>query len=166
MTSRDKILNGTVLLTRWGLGAFFLWMGLSKALHPVEFLKLVRQYDLVHQHVLLNLIAAGLPWFEAFCGLLLLGGVAVRGAALLLVAMLVPFTLAVLRRALLIHGAGHLPFCAIKFDCGCGMGEVFICHKLVENSFWILLSVWLVIHRGHWLSFGELRANRPEAARV
>jgi len=143
MTGRDRIFDGATLLARWALGAFFIWMGLHKALDPVSFLKLVRQYDLVQTPPLLNLIAAGLPWFEIFCGALLLIGVAPRGAALLILAMLVPFTLAIFRRALLLHEAGGLPFCLIKFDCGCGSGEVFVCRKLTENLLWIALSAWL-----------------------
>jgi len=137
------------LLARWLLGAMFLYMGLNKALHPVEFLKLVRQYDILHHHVLLNFVASTLPWFEIFCGLLLLLGVAVRGAAVTLVAMLVPFTVVVLMRALEIQEASGLPFCAIKFDCGCGAGEVFICRKLAENVFLTALSVTLVLWRSH-----------------
>ena len=133
-----------VVLVRWLLGALFLYMGLSKALHPVEFLKLVREYELVQSPLLLNSIAAALPWFEVFCGLLLLAGVAVRGSALMFLLMLVPFTLVVLDRALAIQAAGAMPFCAVKFDCGCGMGEVFICPKLVENGVLTLLSAWLL----------------------
>src|SRR6185503_3269060 len=125
------------------LGGMFLYMGLSKALHPVEFLKLVRQYDLLHHHLLLNFVASTLPWFEIFCGLLLFLGVAVRSAAIMLVAMLVPFTLAVLSRVLEIHAAGNLAFCAIKFDCGCGAGEVLICRKLAENILLTGLSIAL-----------------------
>ena len=88
-------------------------MGLNKALpHPEYFLKLVRQYDMVTSPFLLNSIAAALPWFEVYCGVLLLAGVAVRGAALKLVAMLVPFTLIVLKRALAIAAAsGHSLLC-------------------------------------------------------
>ncbi len=134
---------------RWILGGLFVWMGLSKALDPVGFLKLVHAYDLVTVPLLLNLIAGILPWFEVFCGLLLLLGVAVRGTALVAVAMLVPFTLMVLRRALALHAAGHLPFCAIKFDCGCGAGEVFICRKLAENTMLILVALGLVFLRQH-----------------
>jgi len=132
------------VLARWGIGLLFLYMGLNKALHPVEFLKLVRQYDIVQSYVLLNLIAATLPWFEVFCALLLLAGVAVRGAALTLVAMLIPFTALVIKRALAIQAAKNISFCAIKFDCGCGAGEVFICWKILENSFLVLLSIWLL----------------------
>jgi hypothetical protein len=122
-------------------------MGLSKALHPVEFLKLVRQYDLVQNHLALNLIAAGLPWLEIFSGLLLMLGMAVRGSALMLAGMLVPFTGIILQRAWTVYSAGGIAFCAIKFDCGCGTGEVFICWKLVENSLLLLLALALLFGR-------------------
>lgn len=137
--------------TRWVLGALFLYLGWKKAMDPVGFLKLVRQYGVFEQPFLLNLVAAALPWFEVFCGLLLVLGVAVRGAAVMLVAMLVPFTLAILQRALAMHAAGDIAFCAIKFDCGCGAGEVFICRKLFENTLLIALSAWLVFRPHHRL---------------
>ncbi len=132
------------VLIRWILGGLFIYMGLSKALHPELFLKLVRQYDLTTNSLLLNSIAAGLPWFEVFCGLLLLAGVAVRGSALLLLLMLVPFTFVVFRRALAISSLQHIAFCAVRFDCGCGGGEVLICRKLVENGLLMVLSGWLL----------------------
>jgi uncharacterized membrane protein YphA (DoxX/SURF4 family) len=149
---RRNALDIAAVLARWLLGALFLYMGLNKALHPVEFLKLTRQYEMVSDPFLLNSVAAALPWFEVFCGLLLLAGVAVRGSALMLVVMLVPFTLVVLKRALAIHtGPPPIPFCAVKFDCGCGTGEVFICRKLAENCVLILLSCWLLVARGRRL---------------
>lgn len=134
-------------LARWLLGGVFVYMGLSKAVFhdPADFLKLVREYHTIANPYVLNGIAAALPWFEVFCGLLLLAGVAVRGAALLLVAMLVPFTVLIFQRGLAIAGAQHLAFCAVKFDCGCGNGEMFVCHKLPENGLLILLALWLTL---------------------
>lgn len=141
--------NSAAVVARWWLGGVFVFMGMHKALpHPEAFLKLVRQYDIVSNPFLLNSIGAALPWFEVFCGLLLLAGVAVRGAALNSVVMLVPFTLMVLKRAMVIAAASGIPFCAVKFDCGCGAGEVYICHKLVENTVLLLLSAWLLIGGG------------------
>jgi hypothetical protein len=127
-------------------------MGLSKAVHPEEFLKLLRQYDLTSNSLLLNSIAAGLPWFEVFCGLLLLAGVAVRGSALLLILMLVPFSVLVLKRALTVADLQHIALCAVRFDCGCGGGEVLICRKLVENALLLLLSCWALAGFGRPLS--------------
>lgn len=146
-----RIADVLAVLARWLLGAMFIYMGLNKALHPVEFLKLVRQYDVLHPHFLLNFVASTLPWFELFCGLLLVLGIAVRGAAVMLVAMLVPFTVIVLLRALAIQQTGGLPFCAIKFDCGCGAGEVIICRKLAENLLLTAVSMALSFRRGHLL---------------
>ena len=141
--------EAAALLARWWLACVFIFMGLHKALpDPEHFLELVRDYHMVNSTLLLNSIGTALPWFEVFCGLLLLAGVAVRGAALNLVAMLVPFTLIVLKRALAIAATKHMAFCAVKFDCGCGAGEVFICHKLVENTVLLLFSLWLLTGRG------------------
>lgn len=137
-------LDWAAVAGRWLLGGLFLYMGLVKALHPEYFLKQVEQYKLLHDPVLLNSIAAALPWFEAFCGVLLLMGIAVRGTAALLIGMLIPFTAAILRRALAIAGAKSVALCAVKFDCGCGLGEVFACHKVVENTALILVACWLL----------------------
>jgi uncharacterized membrane protein YphA (DoxX/SURF4 family) len=146
------------LIARLGLGALYVWMGLNKALEPVEFLKLTRQYDVVQAPFWLNLIAATLPWFEVFCGALLLTGAAVRGAALVSLGMLIPFTALVWRRAVEIQSAAGLPFCAVRFDCGCGAGEVQICYKLIENGLLVLLSIWLLTFpRSPW-SLASLRA--------
>jgi uncharacterized membrane protein YphA (DoxX/SURF4 family) len=142
----------SAVLARWLLSAVFLYLGSSKALHPVDFLKLLRQYDIVHSSLVLNSLAAALPWFEVFCGLLLLAGVAVRGTAMTLVFLLVPFTGLVLHRALLLQSALAIPFCAVKFDCGCGTGAEFICRKLLENFLLILLSGWLLSGHGRQLS--------------
>lgn len=137
------------LAARWVLGALFIYMGMHKTLHPVEFLKLVRQYNVTDNYLFLNLVASALPWFEIFCGILLVLGIAVRGTALLLVAMLVPFTILILQRALGIQHERGIPFCAIKFDCGCGGGEVLICRKLLENTLLTAGALCLVFWRRH-----------------
>lgn len=135
----------TTLLARAVVGGLYVYMGLSKALYPVDFLKLLRQYNLFESALWLNIIAASLPWFEVFCGLLLLFGVAVRGTALVSLATLLPFTIVVWKRALVLQAASQIPFCAVRFDCGCGTGEVNICFKLLENSVLMLLSAWLLL---------------------
>ena len=161
----SQALDWAAMLARWLLGGLFVYMGLAKALQPADFLKLVGQYDIVSSPFLLNAIAALLPWFEVFCGLLLIAGVAVRGAALMLVVMLVPFTLLVLKRAWAIHLTQGIPFCAIKFDCGCGNGEVLICRKIPENCALLLLSIGLLFGYGRRLSVRfNLWPTKPAAA--
>ena len=149
---RWSVSDTASLVARIVIGALFIYMGINKALHPVEFLKLVRQYDVLHHHMALNLVAATLPWFEILCGLLLVLGVAVRGTALMLVAMLAAFTILIFLRAVALQKVGELAFCAIKFDCGCGAGEVFVCRKLAENVLLLALSTWLMLRPASRLS--------------
>ena len=143
--------EGAFVLLRWVIGALMVYLGLSKALQPVQFLKLIREYEVVADPLLLNALAGLLPWLEAFLGVLLISGVAVRGSALVLVTMLVPFTAAVLRRALAIQTSLGIPFCAVRFDCGCGLGEVWICQKLLENTLLVAVSVGLIAGAGRRL---------------
>ena len=145
--SSSTLAGWLAVCARLFLGGLFIYMGLNKASHPVEFLKLVREYDLTQSAAILNFIAAALPWFEIFTGLLLVAGVGVRGAGLLAFGMLVPFTVAIAQRALAIHEASGTPFCGIRFDCGCGAGEVLICKKLVENAGLVVLSLLIVAIR-------------------
>jgi uncharacterized membrane protein YphA (DoxX/SURF4 family) len=145
---------------RWLLGGLLLYMGLNKALHPVDFLKILRQYELTDTALILNLIAATLPWFEIFCGLLLVGGVAVRGTAAVSLAMLIPFTVVVFLRAWRVHTAGSIPLCAVRFDCGCGGGEVIVCRKILENSLLILVACALALVPGsRWCLRRDLRPD-------
>jgi uncharacterized membrane protein YphA (DoxX/SURF4 family) len=157
--SGAKAVDFATVIVRWLLGGLFVYTGLEKGLDPVSFLKLVRQYDMVQTPFLLNSMAATLPWFEVFCGALLLAGIAVRGTALTLAAILIPFTAVVWHRALLLEAARAIPFCALKFDCGCGMGEEFICHKLLENTGMIILAFWLLAGRGRNFALRYSLAN-------
>ena len=155
MTTRKftKLLHDAAPFARVFLGVLFVYTGLVKAFQPVEFLKLLREYNLTENSLLLNFIAGTLPWFEVFTGLLLLLGIGVRGAGLLALAMLVPFTLAVAQRAAAIHAANGTAFCGIRFNCGCGTGEVLICRKLVENVGLILLAAIVAFVRAPRVAF-------------
>ena len=134
-------------LARLVLGICFVYLGLNKALNPTDFLKAVHQYGWVDQTLFLTWIAALLPWLEVFCGLLLLVGFWVRGAAFVVFGMLVFFSGIILHRALRIHETTGIDFCEIRFDCGCGNGAVLVCRKLVENALLTALSLALVLSR-------------------
>lgn len=141
---RWNLVRALNLLARCMLGLAFVYSGWNKAWHPVDFLKLLRQYEFTQNYLLLNSLAAVLPWFEIFCGLLLLAGLAVRGTALLLGIMLAVFTGVVLDRALHLMTVQAIPFTAVKFDCGCGTGEMLAWQKLLFNLGLIVLAVWLL----------------------
>ncbi len=138
-----------LLLARLLLGGLFIYMGWNKAVEPLDFLKLVRAYHMIPEQppLLLNLIAAALPWIEVWCGLLLIAGVALRGAALSILLMLIGFTIIVAARAFGIHHTEGIPFCAVKFDCGCGAGEEWICEKIPKNLGMCLLSMIVLASR-------------------
>lgn len=147
-----------LLVARVVLAAMFIYMGVSKVLDPIDFLKLIREYHILPEvppHFL-NLAAVILPPLEVVCGLALLVGVAVRGAAVTLFGMLWIFTTAVIIRSLSLHATGVGPYCSIRFDCGCGGGEVYICWKLLENSGLILLSALAMLSRSRRFCLSNL----------
>ena len=61
--------------------------------------------------------------------------------------MLLAFYPPLLIRAFDIYHQTGMPFCDVRFDCGCGTGEVFICSKLAENTVLVLLSLCAVFSR-------------------
>ena len=106
------------LAVRLLLGGYFIHTGINKVIDPVAFLKMIRLYEMMPENppVLLNSIAAVLPWLEIWCGLLLVLGIFVRGSALLILLMLIGFTTAVFLRALNNHQTQQIPFCNIDFN--------------------------------------------------
>jgi len=135
------------ITARFALGGFLIAMGLAKAFAPVDFLKLLREYHFLSSPWLLNATAATLPWFEVFCGILLLGGIATRATSAIIAGLFFFFSIAIAHRAIALQSELHVPFCALSFDCGCGAGEVFVCAKLTENLAWIALALWLALSR-------------------
>lgn len=136
---------GVLTAARIVLGAVFVYMGLVKVVDPVAFLKLVRAYGVVQAAPALNVIAALLPWFEVFCGIVLVVGFKVRAAALLQLLLLVGFTGMIAVRGIALGQADAVPWWTVRFDCGCGSGEVQVGLKLLENAGLILLAALVVL---------------------
>lgn len=132
-----------LLIARLLLGGMFVVMGLNKVTDPVNFLKLIRQYNIASDAMpwLLNLTAVLVPWIEILIGVLLILGIAIRGSAVVAFLMLAFFTPIVIQRASEIQAAEQVAFCSVVFDCGCGAGEVNICFKIVENSVLTMLAL-------------------------
>ncbi len=156
-----KRLDGThlpMIAARLVLGNLFILYGFHKIGDPVEFLKLVKEYELLPlaPPEYMNLTAVILPWLEVICGNLLLAGLWIRGAAFTILAMLVVFTTAIVIRAAGVYGAGDIDLCAIKFDCGCGGGEILICKKVLMNSGMIALAVIAMLSRSRKLAIDNL----------
>ncbi len=126
-----------MLLARVALGGVFITQSLAKIAEPIHFLKVIREFQLLPENppFFINMTAIGMPWVELICGILLVIGFRMRGAALLVLLMMVTFTTAVFLRALGEFNTLGIPFCDIEFDCGCGGGKpINICRKLLINS--------------------------------
>jgi len=90
------------------LGVVFIWAGVPKIVNPQGFAEIVANYQLLPP-VTVNLVAIGLPWVEALCGLLLISGRMVHGSALSVVALMALFT--IVTAVNMIRG--------LDVDCGC-----------------------------------------------
>ena len=79
-------LGWPLIIVRLVLAYMFISMGWEKAWHPEAFIKLIREYEMVPDsaYLFLNAVGVVLPWLEITCGVALLLGVMVRGAAALL----------------------------------------------------------------------------------
>lgn len=154
-----------LLLIRLVLGSLFIYMGVNKVSDPIDFLRLIHAYGMAPETppYLLNGAAIVLPWLEVLCGIALVLGLWVRGAAVLIAAMLCVFTPVVLARALQIHSAEGTPFFKIAFDCGCGNGVEIIWIKVFKNTGLLLLSLLALLLRSRRFGLAALRVRRRAA---
>jgi uncharacterized membrane protein YphA (DoxX/SURF4 family) len=158
-----------LLLARLGVGGMFAYLAYMKLRDPINFLKLTHEYGLLPpgQPIFLNLTAVALPWLEMVCAVALLLGVGRRGAALLITGMLLFFTPMLFLRAWNLHtavGSAFPTFCAVKFDCGCGTGEVFICPKLAENVALLIGALIALFSASRRFCLANLFTRRRAAA--
>lgn len=158
----DKPIISLSLIVRVLLGCLFIYMGINKISHPIEFLKQVHLYEMlpVDPPQAMNLTAIVLPWLEVVCGLSLLLGLWTRAAAVQIAIMLAVFTPAILMRALAIRETEGTAFFDIAFDCGCGAGVVVTWKKLLENSTLFILAVSIVLSRKQGFSLSALFDGR------
>ena len=137
-----------MLIARLLVGGVMIYMSISKMQAPIEFLKVIRLYDMLpgEWYVLMNLIAVVIPWIELLGGAALILGIGLRGTAAVMILMLVVFTTAIAWRTIGMVQAGQ-GFFGVKFDCGCGGGPTIIWIKLLENGGLILASMLIFLSR-------------------
>jgi len=142
-----------LLFARVILAATFLYMGSMKVGEPFDFLKQIRQYQMLPETppIYLNATAIVLPWLEIVAGAALLIGLRFRGAAAAIALMLLVFTPAILIRALHIQAEKGISFFDIVFDCGCGSGPVTIWTKLLANIGLFTLAMLALVSRSRKL---------------
>jgi uncharacterized membrane protein YphA (DoxX/SURF4 family) len=146
------------LLARLTFGIIMITFAVPKIITPIDLLKEVHSYNILPEEpaILLNLVAVCLPWFELIGSLALILGLARRTVSLLFTGLLVVFTTLVLYRAVGLHQQLGGAFCNIKFDCGCGHGEVYICRKALENLGLIILALYCLVSRSDKLTVAAL----------
>ena len=72
------------------IGVVFLWASVPKIADPQGFAEILKNYQILPQ-TLVNPVAVMLPWVEALCGLSLVVGRLIRGAALIFVVLMAMF---------------------------------------------------------------------------
>lgn len=155
-----------LLIARVILAATFIYMGSMKFGSPFEFLKQVRQYQMLPETpaIYLNTTAIVLPWLEIVAGVALLIGLRVRGAAVAIALMLLVFTRAILIRGLRIHSEQGGSFFDVVFDCGCGSGPVTIWIKLLGNVGFFVLAIVVLISRSRRFCLAAWFDRKPGVA--
>jgi uncharacterized membrane protein YphA (DoxX/SURF4 family) len=119
------------LLLRLYLAGVFIYASLHKINFPAEFADNMAGY-LIVPHWLINPLAVFMPWLELVSGLFLLAGARVRAASVVIGAMLVMFTLAVI--VALIQDT--------PIGCGCfqSVGEAISWWTVLRDLVWLAMA--------------------------
>jgi uncharacterized membrane protein YphA (DoxX/SURF4 family) len=125
-----------VLLVRVFIGLLFIVSSLEKIVDPAAFAQSIANYKMLPGW-LAGFVATVLPWLELLCGFSVLFGALTRGSSLLLSAMLVIFTFAVV----VALGRG------LDISCGCftqdpTAGKIGWL-KVLQNATLIVLTFFL-----------------------
>jgi putative oxidoreductase len=123
-----------ILVIRLILAAVFIYAATQKIGRPLLFADEIRMYGILTGGPLLYIISIMLPWIEIFCGLSLVSGVFMRGAALILAVFNLVFIFVISYRSAMIIKNEGTPFMEIFFDCGCGFGATYAWKKLIEDA--------------------------------
>jgi uncharacterized membrane protein YphA (DoxX/SURF4 family) len=103
-----KLETMMLLLLRIALGALFIYAGVLKVVHPLDFQQAIENYRLLPRFATLPL-AFYLPWLEIICGLALVFGRSLRAAAGIVAALCIVFLVALIQAWLR----------GLDIQCGC-----------------------------------------------
>lgn len=138
-----------LLAMRLILAAVFIYAAVHKIGKPLAFAEEIHTYGVVGYGAPLYVMAVVLPWLELLCGLSLVAGVWLRGAALILLGLNGMFLVVIAWRTVGNVRAGT-PLFDVYFDCGCGFGATYAWKKLLEDAAWLVFSAALLsasVHR-------------------
>ena len=149
-----------ILVLRLLLAAVFIYAAMQKIGKPLLFADEIRMYGILTGGPLLYIISITLPWIEIFCGLSLISGVFMRGAALILAVFNIVFIFVISYRSVMIIRNEGTPFMEIFFDCGCGFGATYAWKKLAEDALLLAGAVLIFLAPPYRLVFFSRRKWR------
>ncbi len=144
-----------LLVFRLALAATFIYAALQKMGKPLLFADEIEMYGMLGPGPMLYILAIALPWIELACGLSLLSGLCMRGAALILALMNVVFIVVISYRTAGIMSAEGTPLTQVFFDCGCGFGPTYAWKKLIEDAVLLVFAISILVAPGYRFVIGE-----------
>jgi putative oxidoreductase len=131
------------LVTRWILGATFLFAAFHKIMAPESFAKAIYSYGLFPESTI-NLIAIILPFLELFSGFALIFGIYYRAAAVILCGLFLFFIIALSTNLI----RGH------QFDCGCfrasgPSSESDVVYLVIRDILFLVAAAYLITFKGY-----------------
>lgn len=134
------------------IGGLFIYVAFTKMIHPDEFAKAIKNYEMLPLSVI-NIMAITVPYIEFFAGLLLIFGVYKKGSSAIIGLMLLFFIIALTSA----YARG------LNIDCGCGFtslttentSKMDLLIRIIED---ILMLIGILIV----YIFGEKKKFEPE----
>lgn len=120
------------LMLRLYIGGLFVYASMYKINYTAEFAETIASYEMV-PYWGVNFMAVAMPWVELVAGILLMAGIRARAATVVIGAMLVMFTIAII--VTLVRDA--------PISCGCfqTLGEAISWKTLVRDIIWVLMAL-------------------------
>lgn len=127
------------LLARLYLGSVFIFASIHKIAYPDAFAMDVATYNILPLS-LINIMAICLPWIEIIAGFCMVAGVKSKGAAWLIIGMMVMFIVALL---IALHNG-------LDMSCGCFAsssiqeGDEISHMTILRDAGWLFLGVYIL----------------------
>lgn len=141
-----------LLAARLVLAGVFIYAALQKIDKPLLFADEIRMYRIIGLGPVLYMMAIVLPWMEIMCGISLITGTFMRGSALILFVFNLVFIGVISYRTFGIMSTEGTAFTRVYFDCGCGFGATYAWKKLMEDTVFMLLALWILFAPRHRLA--------------
>jgi len=141
-----NILNNeyVLLICRIVVGLMFIVVSVGKIAHPEEFANEIANYQIL-PNVFINIFAIIIPWIELFAGTLLIFGVQTKASSLVIGAMTIVFTTAVV----IAMAKG------LNIECGCYSNiasQQIGLPKVLENVGLLVLTIIILMSDNKKLS--------------